>query len=612
MVAPGVPTGYEQLAVLGNGAFGKVYKVRRQSDGVIMALKIIDLSVLSSNAQEVLRNETELFSLLEHRNLVKCYETFQNAASGEQYVAMELCERSLKDLILECRRSQKHLPEKTIWLYTAQILQGVSYLHSRYKPNDTRLKCIIHRDLKPDNILLTGDSMIKICDFGISRPLGVVSKAMTLAGTYHYMAPEIIKGQKYTEKVDVWSIGCVVYELCTLKVPTFDTLFSSGQPPMEFISFTLPDMYSNELKKFIEWCLIIRQDDRLSVYELLSYPPVKAIIAESAIAPPAKPAINAPAENKHKIFETDEINAPSKSGNAVKDPGPSRSPATPTGSPPPKQSVSPTSAPPPAPAKNATSTPILLSGSIEEQPRAITRQVKKECYFDKNNNTNLMLMVLSGASVETIRANLHLCKFVNKDGETALHMAVDKQARAYVELLAPREATIRLREAVFSSVRNFPIKSKKLYNVSAMMLAALYGMSDIVSVLRSYESGLQSAEGYTALMLAILAGSTTSATLLLHEATRQTQRGETALIFAAKMGNRDLVDKLIPYETKVVTNYGSTALMEACRAGNMSIVKQLLPHEGRLVVYDMNVNLPHITKGFANKQEIKQLLIRLG
>lgn len=122
-------------------------------------------------------------------------------------------------------------------------------------------------------------------------------------------------------------------------------------------------------------------------------------------------------------------------------------------------------------------------------------------------------------------------------------------------------------EKLSSSVRNFPIKSKKLYNVSAMMLAALYGMSDIVDVLRPYESGLQSAEGYTALMLAILAGSTTSATLLLHEATRQTQRGETALLFAAKVGNKDLVDRLIPYEAKVVTNYGSTALMEACRAG---------------------------------------------
>lgn len=603
MSSQNVPAGYEQLAILGSGAFGKVYKVKRQSDGVVMALKIIDMSALSSNAKEILRNETELFSLLEHRNLVKCYETFQNASSGEQYIAMELCERSLKDLIMECRRSQKRLPEKTIWFYTAQILQGVSYLHSRYKPNDTRLKCIIHRDLKPDNILLTSDSMVKICDFGISRPLGVVSKAMTLAGTYNYMAPEIIKGQTYTEKVDVWSIGCVVYELCTLKVPTFDTLFSSAQPTMEFISFTLPDIYSSEMKKFIEQCLIIQQEDRLSVYELLSYPPIKAIIAESAVASPSKPALGAPAENKHKLLEGDEIKVPvnvaPKPATAPKDPAPvpvsSRSPA----------------APPPALAKNVTATPVLLPGTAEQHPRAVTRQIKKEYYFDKNNNTNLMLMVMSGASVETIKANLHLCKFINKFGEAAIHMAVDKQARAYVEILAPQEATIRLKEASFSSINNLPIKSKKLYNVSAMMLAALYGMADIVSALVPYESGLQSAEGYTALMLAVLSGSTASALLLLHEVTRQTYRGETALLFAAKLGNTDLVDKLIPYEAKVVTGYGSTALMEACRMGHMHVVKQLLPHEGHMVVYDMNVNLPHITKGFANKQKIKQMLVQI-
>lgn len=599
MAPQSVPDGYEQLAVLGNGAFGKVYKVKRRSDGVVMALKIIDLSALSSNAQEVLRNETELFSLLEHRNLVKCYDTFQNVSAGEQYVAMELCERSLKDLIMECRRSQKYLSEKTIWLYTAQILQGVSYLHSRYKPNDTRLKCIIHRDLKPDNILLTSESMIKICDFGISRPLGVVSKAMTLAGTYHYMAPEIIKGQKYTEKVDVWSIGCVVYELCTLKVPTFDTLFSSGQPPMEFITFTLPDIYSGELKKFIEQCLIIQQDDRLSVYELLNYPSIKAVVAESAITSPAKLAPSAPVENKRKLVEGDDaIPVPNMA------PKPTPSPKTPV-------PVQCPAAPPPASAKNAKDTPALLLGSAEQQPRAVTRQIKREYYFDRNNNTNLMLMIMSGASLETIRANLHLCKFVNKFGETALHMAVDKQARAYVEVLAPHEATIRLKEAAFSSINNLPIKSKKLYNVSAMMLAALYGMTDIVGALVPYESGLQSAEGYTALMLAILSGSTSAALLLLHEATRQTYRGDTALLFAAKMGNKDLVDKLIPYETKIITGYGSTALMEACRMGHLHIVNQLLPHEGHMVIYDMNVNLPHITKGFANKQKIKQMLLQV-
>ena len=76
---------------------------------------------------------------------------------------------------------------------------------------------IIHRDLKPDNIFLTGDLKVKIGDFGIAKELSNANEyAKTQVGTTLYMAPEIIKGEKYNNKVDIWSLGCIIHELCTL------------------------------------------------------------------------------------------------------------------------------------------------------------------------------------------------------------------------------------------------------------------------------------------------------------------------------------------------------------------------------------------------------------
>ena len=90
-----------------------------------------------------------------------------------------------------------------------QICLALEYVHDQG---------VIHRDIKTQNIFLTGNNTVKLGDFGVSKLLGTaISNAMTVVGTPYYMSPEVCKSEPYSAKSDVWALGCILYELCTLK-----------------------------------------------------------------------------------------------------------------------------------------------------------------------------------------------------------------------------------------------------------------------------------------------------------------------------------------------------------------------------------------------------------
>ena len=123
---------------------------------------------------------------------------------------MEFCEGSdLNKLINEYKKRNELIKEELIYNIVLQIYGGIKVIH---KHN------LIHRDLKPSNIMRNNDR-IKIGDFGISKKLDTKSRyAKTSVGTFNYMAPEILKGEKYNSKVDIWALGCIIYELLTLNI----------------------------------------------------------------------------------------------------------------------------------------------------------------------------------------------------------------------------------------------------------------------------------------------------------------------------------------------------------------------------------------------------------
>lgn len=126
---------------------------------------------------------------------------------------------TLSDKILSYKMNKEKFSTDTILNWIAQVVLGVMLMHS---------KNILHRDLKSQNLFLTSDGTVKIGDFGISKELPTLSSlAKTSCGTPYFMPPEVCKGEPYGEKIDIWAIGCILYELVFLKKP-FESKTLSG------------------------------------------------------------------------------------------------------------------------------------------------------------------------------------------------------------------------------------------------------------------------------------------------------------------------------------------------------------------------------------------------
>ena len=200
---------YQKLDKIGQGNFSTVFKVLNKDNNKVYVLKEILLSNLSDNEIKLMLNESRILSNINNNHIVKYYESFQ--INNTINIIMEFCEGSdLKKFILSHKNQNKLIEENKIYSITLDICKGLKEIHK---------KNLIHRDLKPDNLFLGKNNIIKIGDFGISKQLNNNNKyAKTAIGTDTYMAPEIINGQKYNNKVDIWALGCIIYELCTLEV----------------------------------------------------------------------------------------------------------------------------------------------------------------------------------------------------------------------------------------------------------------------------------------------------------------------------------------------------------------------------------------------------------
>jgi NIMA (never in mitosis gene a)-related kinase len=209
---------YTVLKNLGSGSAGSVDLVRNQDTQNLYALKTIYLSKLNTKERESAESEIHFLKVLVGPSLIKSYQSF--IEKDKILIFMEYAEGgTLSDKILEFKVKDKRFDNKTVLNWIAQIVLGVMLMHS---------KNILHRDLKTQNLFLAKDNVVKIGDFGISKELPTMSvMTKTLCGTPYFMPPEVCKGEPYGEKVDIWAIGCILYELVFLKKP-FESKTISG------------------------------------------------------------------------------------------------------------------------------------------------------------------------------------------------------------------------------------------------------------------------------------------------------------------------------------------------------------------------------------------------
>uniref|UniRef100_A0A0G2K8N9 non-specific serine/threonine protein kinase n=1 Tax=Rattus norvegicus TaxID=10116 RepID=A0A0G2K8N9_RAT len=201
---------YIPIRVLGRGAFGEATLYRRTEDDSLVVWKEVDLTRLSEKERRDALNEIVILALLQHDNIIAYYNHFMDNTT--LLIELEYCNGgNLYDKIL--RQKDKLFEEEMVVWYLFQIVSAVSCIHKAG---------ILHRDIKTLNIFLTKANLIKLGDYGLAKKLNSeYSMAETLVGTPYYMSPELCQGVKYNFKSDIWAVGCVIFELLTLK-RTFD------------------------------------------------------------------------------------------------------------------------------------------------------------------------------------------------------------------------------------------------------------------------------------------------------------------------------------------------------------------------------------------------------
>merc|ERR1719181_1458166 len=144
------------------------------------------------------------------------YASFTNHATGTLWIVMEYCSGvSLQNLIISSKEKRlSKLPEEQTWQIFVQLCLALRYLHVE--------KGIAHRDLTPNNVLVHAHTLaVKVADFGLARQKGACAGSMmkSFVGTILYSCPEIVQHQPYTNKTDVWALGCLLYKMATLRDP---------------------------------------------------------------------------------------------------------------------------------------------------------------------------------------------------------------------------------------------------------------------------------------------------------------------------------------------------------------------------------------------------------
>ncbi len=264
---------YNVLEKLGSGMYGEIFKVSRKRDNKVFVLKKVPLDGLTAQQINLSMSEHLVMRKLDHPNIVKFHESCVDGRAIQ--IIMEHAPRGDLSGMIELQTRNKTLfDEKVLWEYLIQICEGLAYLHANR---------ILHRDIKAQNIFLDANLNIKIGDLGLVREFGPASvNAFSQVGTPLYFSPELCKEEPYNEKSDVWSFGCLMYEMACLRKP-FEA--KTTMALMQKICFTeppkIPDVYSKELQFVITKMLEKDANFRPTVGQILGYGPVLKLLPDS-------------------------------------------------------------------------------------------------------------------------------------------------------------------------------------------------------------------------------------------------------------------------------------------------------------------------------------------
>ena len=258
---------FEIISKLGDGAYSVVYKVKRKQDNKIYALKKVKLKDLCEKEKQNALNEVRILASVKSNFVISYKEAFIDEDDTNLCLVMEYADKGdLYQKITQFKKIGCLIEEIDVWRIFIQMVKGLKSLHDLN---------ILHRDLKSANIFLFNDGSAKIGDLNVSK---VMTKNLgyTQTGTPYYASPEVWKDQPYDNKSDIWSLGCVTFEMVALRPPfraeNMDKLYNKvikGQYG------NISERYSDDLKEIIKLLLKVNPKERPSCSQILNHELIK-------------------------------------------------------------------------------------------------------------------------------------------------------------------------------------------------------------------------------------------------------------------------------------------------------------------------------------------------
>eukprot|EP00746_Dinoflagellata_sp_MGD_P015796 gnl/MRDRNA2_/MRDRNA2_135285_c0_seq1.p1 gnl/MRDRNA2_/MRDRNA2_135285_c0~~gnl/MRDRNA2_/MRDRNA2_135285_c0_seq1.p1 ORF type:complete len:553 (+),score=86.10 gnl/MRDRNA2_/MRDRNA2_135285_c0_seq1:89-1747(+) len=262
--------GYVEVRKVGEGSFGQAILVEYEQDKSKLICKMVDLSHASGKETQDALKESRLLSSLRHPYVVRYRESFFE--DGWLCILMDFCEGGDLTAKIEASKKGRHvIPEEQILRWLTQALLALKYIHDKH---------VLHRDLKSSNFFITKSGNLKVGDFGIAKVLSCTAAcAKTQIGTPYYLSPEVCQEKPYSWGSDIWAMGCVLFELCALRVP-FDApnLSSLVQKICRGPTPTVPSTYSEGVRQLCTEMLQRNPDRRPSAGDILQKPLIQAVV----------------------------------------------------------------------------------------------------------------------------------------------------------------------------------------------------------------------------------------------------------------------------------------------------------------------------------------------
>uniref|UniRef100_A0A6B2L213 Protein kinase domain-containing protein n=1 Tax=Arcella intermedia TaxID=1963864 RepID=A0A6B2L213_9EUKA len=264
----GDPTSmFKDLVNIGQGAVGQIFSATDVRSGEKVAIKEM---VLKASQKEALIAEMAIMKQSKHPNVVAFFGAY-NVANHKIWVIMELMDSGSLTEVLD-QYDYIKMDEGQISRVICEVLKALNHMHKMH---------FIHRDIKSDNVLLNSKGQVKLADFGFSCQLTKEKEKRTsIIGTPYWMPPEVISGQEYGTKVDIWSTGIMIMEMTEGEPPYMDypplrALFlisTKGIPPLKDES-----NWSPQLVNFLYKCLVVDPSERPTAESLLEHPFMKLV-----------------------------------------------------------------------------------------------------------------------------------------------------------------------------------------------------------------------------------------------------------------------------------------------------------------------------------------------